>query len=504
MLKSWSIQNFKPIVDSGELKLAPVTVLAGRNSSGKSSLIQSILMIAQTLSNPLPERALLPNERIVQLGTYEDILSKFSESRKITIGFKISGEDYTLSNSLGITAFDPKIWNCDISVTFIGVHPDTINISAIESPTIVLENIYFKFETKYHDPINDEFIENKGVLITVKASEEEVRQFLSDITSEHPLYRSFNSERQIYLGRFFSSPRTLLLVRLFHFLPTNLEQKPKKSNREKLLFYGFSDEEVKDLSQQITHYFTSQIRYLGPLRVDPQSAQKFASSSELDDVGFKGEHSAVVYYYNQLAQINWYNPSSDQVQQGSLQEALDAWANYLDIASQVTTESSGNIGVAWKVVTRKGQQARTLSEVGVGISQILPILVMGLLSPKETLLIIEQPELHLHPRVQARLGDFFMGLAKCGKQCLIETHSENLVSQLRYHIVEAGGQENSDCLIYFVDQDEQGAAKFEQVEISPQGNILNWPDGFFDETMLQEDRITAASLRKRAKKAKNG
>lgn len=92
MLKSWSIENFKPIVNSGELKLAPVTVLAGRNSSGKSSLLQSILMIAQTLSNPLPERALLPNGPIVQLGTFEDILSTISGLRELTIQFEISNE----------------------------------------------------------------------------------------------------------------------------------------------------------------------------------------------------------------------------------------------------------------------------------------------------------------------------------------------------------------------------------------------------------------------------
>jgi predicted ATPase len=96
-----------------------------------------------------------------------------------------------------------------------------------------------------------------------------------------------------------------------------------------------------------------------------------------------------------------------------------------------------------------------------------------------------------------------MGLAKCKKQCLIETHSENLVSQLRLHVVQAGGLEKSDCMIYFVDQDERGAAKFDKVEISPNGNIMNWPEGFFDETMIQEDRITAASLRKRAQKAKH-
>ena len=164
------------------------------------------------------------------------------------------------------------------------------------------------------------------------------------------------------------------------------------------------------------------------------------------------------------------------------------------MADQIRAEAAGINDVIWKVVLKPEQNPRVLPDVGFGVSQVLPILVMGLLAPEHTLLIIEQPELHLHPRVQARLGDFFVGLSQCNKQCLIETHSENLVNQLRYHIVAAGGQEKSDCMIYFVDQDEKGATKFEPVEISPNGNILNWPSGFFDETMLQEDRITAVSL----------
>jgi predicted ATPase len=253
----------------------------------------------------------------------------------------------------------------------------------------------------------------------------------------------------------------------------------------------------------ITRFFTSKVRYLGPLRADPGTVQQqFAPTSELDDVGQKGEYAAVVYQANQLAQIEYYDPFSLQVEQATLQEALNKWSQYLGVASHVRTEKLN--GVTWQVALKEGQQPRLLPEVGFGVSQILPILVMGLLAPKNTLLLIEQPELHLHPRVQARLGDFFVGLAKCNKQCIIETHSENLVSQLRYHIVQAGGQEKSDCMIYFVDQDETGASRFDPVEISPNGNILNWPDGFFDETMLQEDRITAASLKKRAGNAQKG
>ncbi|HET8910179.1 MAG TPA: AAA family ATPase, partial [Ktedonobacteraceae bacterium] len=89
MLKSWSIQNFKPILDSGELQLAPVTVLAGRNSSGKSSLIQSILMISQTLSSRVLDRALLPYGPTIQLGTFEDILSEQTQLRSLIIGFEL-------------------------------------------------------------------------------------------------------------------------------------------------------------------------------------------------------------------------------------------------------------------------------------------------------------------------------------------------------------------------------------------------------------------------------
>lgn len=242
---------------------------------------------------------------------------------------------------------------------------------------------------------------------------------------------------------------------------------------------------------QTIQFFTSKIRYLGPLRADPQSSQKFSPSSELDDVGPKGEYAAAVYDANQNAQITWYNPFDEKKETSILKDALNTWVSYLGVANEIKIQMAGQSGVSWQVVHMKGRKALPLTAVGVGVSQILPILVMGLLAPNDTLLLVEQPELHLHPSVQARLGDFFMGLAQCDKQCLIETHSENLVSQLRYHVVQAGGQEKSDCLIYFVDQDERGAAQFNPIEISERGNILNWPDGFFDETMLQEDRIIA-------------
>ena len=641
MLKSWLIQNFKPILDSGELTLAPVTVLAGRNSSGKSSLIQSILMIAQTLSSRILDRALLPNGPIVQLGTFEDILSEQTDLRTLVVGFELETgkEEFKVSTYPSLVLVDgnyivglnTNIQSTRITAQFRSASSNGTSTSAIEAAKVNVDNVSLEIVASTYNfnsfplPSTSDTEMPLEFSVNIKAlTSKELDGFLESVAPEYLRLVPYTTAESNYLGIFklkdkSDSTRTpdLSLVSFSHFLPARLIRKYVIEERRKLQLHRavdmafdysiypsdypvdaleppvlldaetlvssnlreavldlckeegiqevFSGQTLSDLIrwfkllklgrrkrkvsirlkelivqnilekssqgsisddkgtaaleaitnntyvenleravEQVVQFFTSKIRYLGPLRADPQSSQRFAPSSELDDVGAKGEYAAAVYDANQNAYIQWYNPLTEKNEQSTLKQALDTWVRYLGVANAVQIQVAGQSGVSWQVVHMEGHKALPLTAVGVGVSQILPILVMGLLAPSNTLLLVEQPELHLHPSVQARLGDFFMGLAKCGKQCLIETHSENLVSQLRYHIVQAGGQENSDCLVYFVDQDERGGARFNPIEISPKGNILNWPDGFFDETMLQEDRITAASLRKRAKKVHNG
>ncbi len=634
MLKSWSIENFKPIVNSGELKLAPVTILAGRNSSGKSSLLQSILMIAQTLSSRILDRALLPNGPIVQLGTFEDILSEQTSLRTLVVSFELEMEKeepkvpanarVRLADGRLVAGLSTNIKSIKVTSQFRSASSNGTSTSAIEASKVNVENVSLEvIASPYKQPTLFPESETETSLdfsIDIKSlTPIELEEFLKGIVPEYLRLVPYTTKESNYLGTFKSKNKSTntrmpdsSLVSFSHFLPTRLIGKYVIEERRKLrliraislaLEYSsdtffrdsselldpeapisnslreavldlckdegipeaFSGRTILDLIhwyrslklgrkkrivgdrlrdimaqnileeasqvdisdskraealesvinnayvenleegvEQIIQFFTSKIRYLGPLRADPQAVQGFPLSSELDDVGAKGEYAAAVYEANQNARIRWYDPFNERVEQSTLKIALDSWARYLGVANEVKIQMAGQSGVTWKVVLKEGRKARSLSEVGVGVSQVLPILVMGLLAPANTLLIIEQPELHLHASVQARLGDFFVGLSKCKKQCMIETHSENLVSQLRYHIVQSGGQDKSDCMIYFVDQDEKGATRFEPVEISPQGNILNWPDGFFDETMLQEDRITAASIKRRANKVKNG
>jgi predicted ATPase len=636
MLKSWLLQNFKPILNSGELKLAPVTVLAGRNSSGKSSLIQSILMIAQTLSSRILDRALLPNGPIVQLGTFEDILSEQTGLRTLVVSFEMEIEREEFLTPVGtrvrqvdgrlVTGLSTNVKTVKVTAQFRSASDNGISTSAIEAAKVNVESVSLEVIAS-----RSKYLETEVLLefsIDIKSlTPIELEEFLNRVAPEYLRLVPYTDKQSNYLGTFKIKSESVddtrtpdsSLISLSHFLPTRLIEKYVIEERNRSLrplrivqllravnqalehpddthlnyrlellglkglvsndlreavfdlckdeniLDAFSGQTLLDLThwyrslklgrkkravdgrlkriiaqsileessqveisdskgtealeavtnnayvqnleegvEQIVQFFASKIRYLGPLRADLHTVQAFAPTSEPDDIGAKGEYAAAVYNANQNAPIKWYSPLNEKIEHSPLKVALDTWARYLGVANEIKIQMAGQSGVSWQIVHMEGRKALPLTAVGVGVSQILPILVMGLLAPSNTLLLIEQPELHLHPRVQARLGDFFMGLAKCGKQCLIETHSENLVSQLRFHIVQAGGQENSDCLIYFVDQDEQGAARFNPIEISSQGNILNWPDGFFDETMLQEDKITSMALKKRAKKATNG
>ncbi len=83
-----------------------------------------------------------------------------------------------------------------------------------------------------------------------------------------------------------------------------------------------------------------------------------------------------------------------------------------------------------------GETWVTLADVGFGVSQILPVLTTAFLSEPEGILIFEQPEIHLHPRAQARLAELIVCFARTGRRVLIETHSDHLINRLRRIVAE--------------------------------------------------------------------
>jgi predicted ATPase len=140
-----------------------------------------------------------------------------------------------------------------------------------------------------------------------------------------------------------------------------------------------------------------------------------------------------------------------------------------------------------------------IQDVGFGVSQVLPIIVAGLMAGNESLLILEQPEIHLHPRLQAGIADFLIDLAQLGRRVLIETHSDHLINRLRRRAAEDSSGKISDYLqIAFVQRDYVTLeSSVEALRVDDSGTVMNWPPSFLGDTADELAAILKAGIEKR-------
>ena len=263
--------------------------------------------------------------------------------------------------------------------------------------------------------------------------------------------------------------------------------------------------------------FTSRMQYLGPLRDEPRALYSRNFPSAQSEVGLRGEATATVLRMKARTGVRHVPPEAFErmkarlrvpTQLGkkititnntvgaSLCEAVNQWLSYLGIAEEMRPEDYGRYGLSLAIWDDTSNSSYDLTNVGVGVSQVLPILVMGLLAPEGATLLFEQPELHLHPRVQTRLADFFLSLVFSGRQCIIETHSEHIINRLRLRVAADTDDEILKKLkIHFVEK-KNGCSHFREVEMNEFGAISDWPDGFFDESQQAAEDILRAAMAK--------
>jgi predicted ATPase len=262
---------------------------------------------------------------------------------------------------------------------------------------------------------------------------------------------------------------------------------------------------ITESAWYLDHFFSSSLKYLGPLRDAPKPLYPLAPAADPYDVGLRGEHTAAILEIHKHKKIK-YIPSAHfkdpDVDRRTITRTLEAavvdWLQYLGVASSVKSKDQGKLGHELKVSLTKAEQSHDLTHVGVGVSQVLPILVMCLLADTDSTLVFEQPELHLHPKVQTLLGDFFLSMALCNKQCIVETHSEYFIDRLRFRTAASPTEKNltSEIQMYFVEKPED-SSNFRNVEINEFGAITDWPDGFFDQSQEQAEAILRAAAIKR-------
>lgn len=401
MIHSLTLHNFKCFVDL-QLEIGPLTLLTGLNGMGKSSVIQSLLLLRQShqqdFLNPISLRhkeykgGLLLNGDLLSLGTANDVYCEFADDNEIRIGLDFR------ERSEG--------WK------FCYEDPNTNLLDLILEPIdIPVENIRRELERS-----------GMSRERTVQLLQNRQRMMDARLLEEQPLFN--NNFQYLQAERF--GPR---------------------------LSFATSDDQVRQRRQLGSH---------GELTVHFLSV--FGESEEV----------AKEMCHEKAASTK-------------LEAQVEAWLSEispgtrLNITSNFDTDS---VSVRFGYIEGKSvSRAYRATNVGFGLSYLLPILVALLSAKRGSLLLLENPEAHLHPRGQSMMGRLMALAAKSGVQILVETHSDHVLNGIRLAVHDKELEPDAVRVHFFGREEIDGLprAAVQSPKIDSNGRISQWPQGFFDE-----------------------
>jgi hypothetical protein len=278
---------------------------------------------------------------------------------------------------------------------------------------------------------------------------------------------------------------------------------------EPIRFYGFPDEATAyyqntafaaDLVFQLELMLRS-IFYVGPLREYPK--RLYLWSGEVPDhVGVRGDRAVEAILASAGRAFNWKAGQRTK----PLAELVAERLRSMGLIREFQVKPLGPHRKEYEVLVRSSPKLPEvkLTDVGFGVSQVLPVIVECIYVPRRSIVIFEQPEIHLHPRVQADLADLFIDAIRAredGKarecQFIIESHSEHFLRRLQRRIAEEE-LAAEDAALYFVHTEGENAC-IQELNVDLFGNILNWPEGFFGDEMGDLVARTEAQARRMEK-----
>ncbi|MEM9275873.1 MAG: DUF3696 domain-containing protein, partial [Cyanobacteria bacterium P01_F01_bin.143] len=134
----------------------------------------------------------------------------------------------------------------------------------------------------------------------------------------------------------------------------------------------------------------------------------------------------------------------------------------------------------------------SIADVGFGVSQVLPVLVALLVAKPNQLVYIEEPEIHLHPRAQAELGNILADAAKRGVKIVVETHSDLLIRRIQSLVAE-DKIDTDKVILHWFSRDEKGFTQITSTELDQAGAIGDWPEDFSEVRFAEQVRYIDAA-----------
>lgn len=563
----WTVADFKGLT-KGSLDLGEnvKTFLVGVNSSGKSSLTQSALFVAQSQYQPGP---LVANGPLVRLGTPVDAIRDGMShvklelettgardhtrafSRRIRAAYNIGPDaaEQNLTIDRLTIASVRESEGSEIVLNFSNEHSRTADLSLAHEAGTAARYLHLKSEPGRRRRLRT-FIGLNGIcpveIIVLYNEEQYVRLFkrralreLESISSgmRAGYFASYAMDEQLWAAmsdqeaRVSETNRARISELFAEYEDRGFELGQRwpslaEADREIVLkvaamsaartpyvviplrdetirsHWSLTDPVVSEVMEQLKdevvtlnalrsgiEKMAASVQYLGPLRDEPRVV--WTQWDELTrglPVGRRGEFTATVLSRHSTRNVTFVSPDNAQMD-APLGEAINMWLTYLDLGQRATTDDRGKLGTGLQI-SRDGR-ARDLTAVGVGVSQALPIVTSVLAVRRGSQLFLEQPELHLHPAVQARLGDF-LALARPDISIVVETHSEALITRLRRRAAEGVVDPETVRLIFV--EPEEGGARSRRIDITRTGELSEWPEGFLSSSADDIKAIFRANM----------
>lgn len=450
MLTSIGFKNFKSW-ESAELPCGTVTGVFGTNSSGKTSLLQFILMLKQTKDATDRATALELNGEYVQLGTIHDILHGHDEDKPLE--FNVS---FSLFNDLSLSDPSDKRKAIFARGKEISVSANIESFSQSPSTTSLSYQI-------------------GGADFSLRMRDTDKQQFELKASGEAVNASGFRFIRT--KGRAWQLPGP---IKSYAF--------PDQA-RTYFQNAGF----LADL-EAAYEAALDKIFYLGPLRDFPRRDYLW-SRSRPSDVGQKGERAI-----DAILAATEAGETRNLRYKGKhkpFQEVIAHWLKEMGLIDSFRVEEIAPGSNRWqaRVRTRRGATEVLLTDVGFGVSQVLPVVTLLQYVPEGATVMLEQPEIHLHPLAQAGLADVIIQAATHRRvQIILESHSEHLLLRLQRRIAEE--KISSEIVrLYFCDA-PAGVSNITSLELDLYGRVLNWPKQFMGDAFNETAEAELARIRR--------
>lgn len=431
MITNLELRDFKAFRRKN-IALRPLTVLVGENNSGKSSVLAALRLLAQTVQSGDPTVPLAFSGAFGDFGSYRDVVYGHHGGRPFALGMTVDG------------------------------HPSRKPIRPYGFTS------EFKYRTQRRETIlrSTRLSRDGKHLITVSASRETDNVLISAIRGRKVPDSARSSLRRS--------------LRLVNFLP---RVAPEFVGASRSADVAEALAELHDIRRQEFSAFDAilstlrGVEFIGAMRRPPE--RTYVNTGVAGQrVGADGR--------------NWPGLLAlDSARRAAGRSPLRKWFSEAGLA--------GNIAVTWlsdrhyeiRVTHPVSGEIANVADVGQGTSQVLPVIVGGSRLREGSVYIVEEPEIHLHPRAQAALGDFFVNLSLDGVQCLVETHSEYLILRIQQRI--ADGSLSADQVLFYYASSHSDGKRIRALHLDDSAAFREQiPGGFFPQRLEEARKLVEA------------